>query len=873
MTNQATIVNANTEEIVSWLSILHGDSPGLINICSTGNWAGRCFPANEPEAAAAYAATLDNCAGTYVRMTTLRQEPPAGSRGTVAGSWALPALWADLDIAGPGHAERDLPHDEAAARRVIETSGLPEPTCWIHSGGGLYPIWLLRQPHLIGADLPDVAAMSEAWQRVIGHAAAQLGYRYGTGVHDLARVLRIPGTVNRKEGLARPCRILTMDGPVHEWDELRVALAAAVSAIPTPEPGRYASPVPAPITNGHGPRPGDDFKARTSWERILEPHGWTRVRRVGQTVYWCRPGKNPREGVSATTGHDPASGVDPAADRLFVFSTSTVFPALEPVDKFHAFAILNHGSDHGAAAKELRSLGFGQARAVTVVAADAWVADPPAANGEQQPPLMVAAMATPSSPYTMDQMGNAQRFADQHGATVRWVMDGKPGWSAYDGVKWSPAGAATMAKSAMIQTIDGLESEDVLHDDVRPEGPRGKELPSSRDKFQKFRMSARSDAQVKGALSLAEGQLKLWIKSADFDPGRDLLNLPNAVLDLANGKSMPNSPAHLMTRAFGTAYDPDARAPMWERYLEMNVPDPQVRSYLQRAAGYALTGRSNEKKMFYLYGKKDTGKTIFCEVLSALFGDYGVTAAEDTLRPKRNTNGPSNDINDMRKARFVTTSETRPGQEMDEALVKRLTGGDSLRTRGLYQENRTWNPECVLFVASNQYPRVTGDDDAIWERIRVIRFDRAFPEGDPDRDNMLRENIKDRELSGVLNWALSGLADYLANGLNEPEAVAEWSEEFRSEQDGVARFVDDLSESGVLVKSPDESASRTEMYNRYRQWAQEEGLSPLSSRRFYPRMATLGFHCHKGNPARVIIGLRINRSTGDQWLGSGIYRQ
>jgi hypothetical protein len=103
-----------------------------------------------------------------------------------------------------------------------------------------------------------------------------------------------------------------------------------------------------------GISPGDDYEARTDWTDILTPHGWRHVSTDGTgTRHWTRPGKS--EGNSATTGNDASR------DRLFVFSTSTEFEAQVPYTKFGAYALLNHGGNHSAAAATLRAAGYGTA--------------------------------------------------------------------------------------------------------------------------------------------------------------------------------------------------------------------------------------------------------------------------------------------------------------------------------------------------------------------------------------------------------------------------------------------------------------------------------------------------------------------------------
>lgn len=158
-------------------------------------------------------------------MTTLRPGFQAGGRGTASDSFELPGLWADLDLAGPGHtappAGLALLPDLQAARDLVDH--LPEPTLWVHSGGGLYPWWLLHQPHPIEGDLAELSDLSRRWHQSLTDRARRRGLHVpGTG--DLARVLRLPGTWNRKAGLERPCRILEESGTRYFLAELQAAL-------------------------------------------------------------------------------------------------------------------------------------------------------------------------------------------------------------------------------------------------------------------------------------------------------------------------------------------------------------------------------------------------------------------------------------------------------------------------------------------------------------------------------------------------------------------------------------------------------------------------------------------------------------------------
>jgi hypothetical protein len=110
------------------------------------------------------------------------------------------------------------------------------------------------------------------------------------------------------------------------------------------------------VGSSGGKRPGDDYNARADWADIIGAHGWTRTKHFGGTCYgWTRPGKNPRDGISATTGRNDA-------DNLYVFTSSTEFDTEKAYSKFAAYTLLEHNGDYAVAAGQLRKDGYGESK-------------------------------------------------------------------------------------------------------------------------------------------------------------------------------------------------------------------------------------------------------------------------------------------------------------------------------------------------------------------------------------------------------------------------------------------------------------------------------------------------------------------------------
>lgn len=314
---------ADLDEARRWLTTLHGGAPGLIHISATDAWAGEYFTTDDTgiQAATHYIRRLDTQRrkGIYARVTTLKAAPPPGSRGSAELSLSFPGFWGDIDIDGPGHKHKlcdttcarnhhhtrhPLPPDAEQARGIITAAGLPEPTLLVHSGGGLYPWWLLSEPHTITADdIDDIATLAARWQHVLAAGAERLGYHYGTGVGDLPRVLRIPGTLNRKTSTPRPCTIVEASGVTYPLDELAALLYSI--ELPDPDPGPAARQPPAAQPRPAAGRAGavgpfDALGEICEWRDLFEPQGLTYVgsERDGAQL-WRRPGATSMYSVRA----------------------------------------------------------------------------------------------------------------------------------------------------------------------------------------------------------------------------------------------------------------------------------------------------------------------------------------------------------------------------------------------------------------------------------------------------------------------------------------------------------------------------------------------------------------------------------------------
>jgi putative DNA primase/helicase len=794
----------------TWLVILHGDAPGLVHVCATRAWTGATFTTDQLDAAAAYAAVLDarSPEGVYARVTTLKAPLPHGSRGGQADTLALPALWADIDLAGPGHkSDQPLPPDDEAARAIIAASRLPEPTMWVHSGGGLYPIWLLDRPRDVSGDQSEAADLSAGWQKVIGHAAASLGWHYGTGVGDLARVLRIPGTVNRKAGMERPCRILSAGQQRYTYEQLWAAMVEAAHAVPEPEPAPRLTSVR--VDDG-SLSPGDDFAARVDWADILQPAGWRYVRQHGGTRYWRRPGKD-TVGISATTN---ALGTD----RLHVFTTSTEFDTTS-YSKLGAYAVLEHGGDLRAAAKKLQGDGYGRPAPLSpdpaAVQREAVAALIPPATASASGVMLsavdgtaarvIAEPAPEPERFGQTEDGVALALVARHGHELRYCPQ-RGSWLAWNGHVWA--------------WDEGERHRELIRQLAR-------DLPET-EAWRTFKRRAMSAAGVAAVARLAQSDARVVAPFEALDANPWELNTPAGVVDLRTGVMRPADPTALHTRSTRSSPDGGADASMWLMFLSQTFGNnAEMVGYLQRLVGYSAVGHVGAHVLPFAHGSGGNGKGVFLEALTGVLGDYATTAPVGFLMAQAHS-GHETEIARLAGARMVLCSEVNEGDRFDEAKVKQLTGGDTLTARFMRQDHFSFRPTHHLWLMGNHRPQVRSGGRAFWRRLRLIPFLHEVPK-DRIIEDLQGVFVADHG-AALMAWIVAGAVAFAAGGLDEPASVRAATDEYENDQDTVARFVEDCCHVAV-GGAVDHVRTRTSVIREaYERWCSGEGETPVSSK-------------------------------------------
>ncbi len=433
--------------------------------------------------------------------------------------------------------------------------------------------------------------------------------------------------------------------------------------------------------------------------------------------------------------------------------------------------------------------------------------------------------------------GNAEAFELLHGHRFRYDHT-KGKWLVWNGHYWADDKDGE-ADRAALETARARLSSAVL-------------LPAGHDRDDSVRWALRSesvggrDAMLKSARSIKS----LATTAADYDRDPFLLTVGNGTLDLRTGKLRPARPEDLITRATDVPYDPSAAAPRWMQFLdEVFGGDKELIGYVQRAVGYSLTGDTREQCFFLLCGTGANGKTTFLETVMKLLGAHAVTAPFSAFLVHWNVGGPRNDLAGLHGARFVKAAEAEHRARLDEAVMKQLTGGDTISARFLYREAFTFRPQFKIWLATNHKPDIWETTEAIWRRIKLIEFNQQFTGS--RMDPMLGRKLE-AELPGILAWAVQGCLDWLKHGLGEPQRVTRATQKYRLESDQIGRFLGECCDQG-----PKYQTSGKGLYDAYPQWCARNAEKPAANNIFARQLGERGIGKRRGRGGWAYLGVGL----------------
>lgn len=725
------------------------------------------------------AAKITGAKNLYFGVHATGKKKNAHERATLEDVAAINCLFAEYDA-------KDFDSKDAA--RAYMLARPLAPSVIVDSGGGYHAYWLLAEPFAL-----DDKTQRERARTAQANWVAFVGG--DPGAKDLARVLRVPGTLNQKEKYAPnfpAVRLIKADWTrLYTLDELEKVAANVATA---------RKEAPKFSANGHGAYLDAAIRGeRNALARALEGERNTQLNKSAFAL---------------------GTLIHAGLDRAQIESDLLQIAASLGLSEREAARTIKSGLDKGE--REPRTIPERERAKAAAVRAQA------------------LDVATNASGFNLTDFGNAERLIARHGKNFRYCYTWDK-WLHWDGRRWSVDDNGEIVRAAK-DTARAIATEADKLDD--------------KTKRTLVEWSRRSEghARINAMIELAKSEPGTGVTLDELDTDPWAINCANGTLDLRTGELRPHDRANLITKLAPAEYDANATSERWDDFLNTATQgNADLQTFLQRAAGYSLTGSTREEVLFFVHGPAAAGKSTFVEALKSALGDYAAQSDFETFLMRNMIGGARNDIARLVGARMVASIEVDEGKRLAEGLVKTLVGGDTIAARFLYQEAFEYIPQFKLWLVANHAPRVRDDDDAIWRRILRVPFERVIPKG--ERDPKVKEELRDPGKGGraVLAWAVRGALAWQAFGLTIPAIIEDATNAYREDMDPLKEFFAD-----VCILGPQYKVTPANLRTAYENWAKENGEKYTVSRKnFVARLNGIGVE-------------KIRQGNAYAWRGIGL---
>lgn len=331
------------------------------------------------------------------------------------------------------------------------------------------------------------------------------------------------------------------------------------------------------------------------------------------------------------------------------------------------------------------------------------------------------------------------------------------------------------------------------------------------------------------AFNVLNGTLRFFQEPDPECPDPDVTRLKWSVrLD-------PHRRDDLMTKLAPVIYDADATCPEWDKFLARVQPKPQMRAFLRDWYGYSMTALTGAQAFVYHQGGGANGKSTFLECIFRILGPYGASLNPESFTGHQSRRGDqaTPDMAKLPGVRALRVSELPERVQLQDNLIKVVTGGEPIDARKLNQPFFTFRPVFKASMSGNSKPNITDISEGMWRRLFLVPWTEFIP---PEERRELEEMQKlfEPEWSGILNWLLAGGVSYLdTRKLIAPEDVAAATAEHREDMDPVGQFLE-----ACVLRVPGSHVPGGVLYEHYVGWCYDSGLTPL-------RMASFGRHVPK----------------------------
>lgn len=432
--------------------------------------------------------------------------------------------------------------------------------------------------------------------------------------------------------------------------------------------------------------------------------------------------------------------------------------------------------------------------------------------------------------------GDAELFVEMFGNDYRYNVENKK-WMYWNGSYWQ-FDTKNQIYDCFNILAKNLERELITISDEE-----------KRKEFVKNIKKLYTKSAMDNILDLAATMDFMPVVNAQFDSNPYYLNTEDGLLDLKSNTFVDNNRLQYisMSTRCGVSYEPPVK---FLRFLDnLALGDELLIDYLHRALGYSLLGKIREPYIYLLYGNGRNGKSLLLSVIRQVLGDYSGTLESGALVENRYQNIDRGQIALLVHKRFIVSEETKETDRLNEKLIKNLTSAGELEGKVLYGNPFKFRMEGKLFSSTNHLPKITGADDGIWRRIKIIPCDYKVTDK-TDNLNLEAELLTEKEK--ILGWLIMGCLEYQSRGLYDvPSRMSQSLTDYQEDMNIIREWIDECCE----VNDRYQTKAR-DLFKSFDNWRNER-KEPVMSENSFGRRLVKQFKRYQTSNGKYYVGIKI----------------
>jgi len=296
----------------------------------------------------------------------------------------------------------------------------------------------------------------------------------------------------------------------------------------------------------------------------------------------------------------------------------------------------------------------------------------------------------------------------------------------------------------------------------------------------------------------------------------DYICLENGDFNSQTGRLEPHDPSHMAFFSLTYPYDPEAKCPSFDYFMESSVPDPEQRNTLLEFMGATLFDLSSRQygKICLLIGPTANGKSVLGRLFSLLVGRQYVSS--DSLDTKSlNATGALSSM-EGKKVNFI--DEGKPDM-FSHPLIKTIIEGNQLTINPKFKDQKEATLNAKIYACYNDIPKIVDSLEAVRRRLLVIEMPFSFKEDNPQRDIEL-DNKLSKELSGIFNVLLAAVNRLTVRGKYDvqSEGLKRSSNNFMGQANRIEEWVSNCLE---FTGYENDFVEVSILYDNYASWVRD----------------------------------------------------